>query len=325
MKAIQVRAFGGPEVLELCDVPDLQPGAGQVLVRLKAAGVNPVETYIRSGAYAKLPALPWTPGSDGAGVVESAGAGAEGKFRAGQRVWVAGSASGTYAEAAVCDAGCVFDLPAHVTFEQGAALGIPYATAFRALMQRGGAKAGETVLVHGATGGVGVAVVQFAKAAGLRVLATGGSDEGRKMLGDLGADGIFDHSANDYPDAIRTATDGRGVDVIIEMLANVNLARDLTLLGRSGRVVVVGNRGSIAINPRELMLRDADVRGVMLANTPAQELAECHAAIGRSLAGGRMHPVIGQAFLLDDAADAHRAVLGAGHRGKIVLRVTGNQ
>ena len=321
MKAIQVRAFGGPEVLELCDVPDLQPGPGQVVVRMMAVGVNPVETYIRSGAYAKLPALPWTPGSDGAGVVESVGAGVEGKFMAGQRVWVAGSVSGTYAEAAVCDEGRVFALPEKVTFEQGAALGIPCSTAWRALMQRGGAKAGETVLVHGATGGVGVAVVQFAKAAGMRVLATGGSEDGRKMLAGLGADAIFDHTTSDYAEAIRWATDGKGMDVIIEMLANVNLARDLMLLGPGGRIVVVGSRGNIEINPRDLMLRDADIRGVMLANTPAAELAECHAAIVRGLADGRLAPAIGEVFPLAGAVQAHRAVLGAGHRGKIVLRM----
>jgi NADPH2:quinone reductase len=233
--------------------------------------------------------------------------------------------SGTYAEAAVCDAGKVFALPDNVTFEQGAALGIPCATAWRALMQRGGAKAGETVLVHGATGGVGIATVQFAKAAGLRVLATGGSADGRAMLAGLGADGIFDHRAADYADAIRAATGGKGVDIIIEMLANVNLARDLALLARGGRVVVVGNRGSIEINPRDLMLRDADIRGVMLANTAPAELAECHAAIARSLADGRLNPIIGQVFQLRDAAEAQREVLAAGHRGKIVLNTAEHQ
>jgi NADPH2:quinone reductase len=253
--------------------------------------------------------------------VEKVGAGAEGKFRPRQRVWVAASVSGTYAEAAVCDAGKVFALPDAVTFEQGAALGIPYATAFRALMQRGGAKTGETVLVHGATGGVGVATVQFAKLAGLRVLATGGSDEGRELLAGLGADAIFDHGTPDYPDAIREATGGKGADVIVEMLANVNLARDLAMLGRGGRVVVVGSRGAIEINPRELMLRDADIRGVMLANASAVDLAECHAAITRGLADGKLAPIVGQTFPLADAARAHHSVLAAGHRGKIVLRM----
>jgi NADPH2:quinone reductase len=321
MKAIRVRAFGGPEVLELCDVPDPAPGPGQVLVRLAAAGVNPVETYIRSGAYAKLPPLPWTPGSDGAGVVEKSGSGVGPQFQRGQRVWVASSVSGTYAEATVCDAGSVFPLPDRVTFAQGAALGIPCATAWRALMQRGDAKAGETVLVHGATGGVGVAAVQLAKAAGLRVLATGGTDEGRKMLAEIGADVIFDHSAAGYEDAIRTATDGKGVDLILEMLANVNLARDLALLARTGRVVVVGSRGSLEINPREIMLRDADIRGVMLANTPAPALAECHAAIARHLANGTLSPIVGRTFALAEAAEAHRAVMASGHVGKVVLQI----
>lgn len=321
MKAICVRAFGGPEVLELCDVPVPQAGPGQVIVRLMAAGVNPVETYIRSGAYAKLPALPWTPGSDGAGVVENAGAGVKSRLQPGHRVWVAGSLSGTYAERAVCDAGSVFALPEHVTFAQGAALAIPCSTAWRALMQRGAAKAVETVLVHGATGGVGGAAVQFAKAAGLRVLATGGSAAGREMLARLGADVIFDHSVPGYEDAIRAATDGKGADVILEMLANVNLARDLTLLGRGGRVVVIGSRGSIEVNPRELMLRDADVRGVMLGNTPALELAECHEAIARHLADGSLRPIIGRAFPLAEAAEAHRAVMAPGHAGKIILHI----
>jgi NADPH2:quinone reductase len=320
MTAIRISAFGGPEVLQLADVPDPEAGAGQVVVRIFAAGVNPVETYIRAGTYAKLPPLPCGIGLDGAGVVESVGEGPGARFRPGERVWVAGSVSGTYAELAVCEAARVHPLPENVTFEQGAALGIPYSTAYRALFQRGGAKAGETVLVHGATGGVGVAAVQFAKATGLRVLATGGSEAGRTMLAGIGADATFDHTAPDYADAIREATGGKGVDVIIEMLANVNLARDLGLLGRGGRVIVVGNRGSIEINPRDLMLRDADVRGVMVSNTPPAELAECHEAIGTGLANGTLRAVIGPAFALADAADAHRAVMAPGHRGKVILR-----
>jgi NADPH2:quinone reductase len=324
MKAIIVRAFGGPEVLELCDMPELRPGPGEVLVQVMAAGVNPVETYIRSGAYAKLPELPFTPGSDGAGVVMKVGGGVESRLRPGQRVWVTGRGSGTYAEAALCETGGVFALPDDVTFEQGAALGIPYSTAFRALFQRGSAKAGETVLVHGATGGVGVAAVQFAKAAGLRVLATGGSEDGRRLLTALGADAVFDHTSADCADAVRSATDRKGADMILEMLANVNLARDLPLLAANGRVLVIGSRGSIEINPRDLMLRDADIRGVMLANTPPAELAECHAALSAALAAGEIRPVIGKALPLAQAAEAHRVILGHGHCGKVVLQ-TGSQ
>ena len=186
MKAIRMKAFGGPEVLELSDEPNLVPGPGQVLVRLMAAGVNPVETYIRAGTYAKLPPLPYTPGSDGAGVVESVGAGVDARLQPGQRVWVAGSVSGTYAEQTVCVAGRVFALPDHVTFEQGAALGIPYSTAYRALFQRGGAKSGETVLVHGATGGVGRGgdpVRKGGRAAGLRDRRQRGRAEDARRAG----------------------------------------------------------------------------------------------------------------------------------------------
>lgn len=319
MKAILVRAFGGPEVLEFADVPNLHPAAGQILVRIASAGVNPVETYIRAGAYAKLPRLPFTPGSDGAGVVESVGPRVNSPIQYGQRVWVHGSVTGTYAEHALCDASRVFPLPDHVSFEQGAALGIPGSTAWRALMQRGGARKGETVLIHGATGGVGVAALQFAKEAGLRVLATGGSEPGRRLLTELGADEVFDHGAADAAESIRACTGGQGVDLIIEMLANANLARDLTMLGSGGRVVVVGNRGSIEINPRELMLRDADIRGVMLSNTPPPELAECHSAIARSLAAGHLRPVVGRTFKLREAAEAHQAVLTPPHLGKVVL------
>lgn len=318
MKAIRVSKFGGPEVLEWCDMPDPVPGAGQVVVRIQAAGVNPVETYIRSGAYAKLPALPWTPGTDGAGIVEKVGENG-GDLQPGQRVWVAGSVTGTYAERAVCGIASVFPLPETVSFGQGAALGIPAATAYRALMQRGGAKRGETVLIHGATGGVGTAAVQFAKSAGLTILATGGTTEGLAMLEALGANAVFDHSAPDYAEEIRSATGGEGVDLILEMLANVNLARDLTLLKREGRVVVVGSRGPIEISPRELMVRDADIRGMILGNASLAELAECHRAIAETLGAQSLTPIVGARFPLARAADSHREVMEDGHRGKVIL------
>ena len=319
MKAICVRAFGGPEVLELATVPDPQPGPGQVLVRLMAAGVNPVETYIRSGSYGRLPDLPYTPGSDGAGVISAVGADVPAHLQIGERVWVAGSLSGTYAEAALCQAGRVFHLPEQVSFAEGAALGIPYTTAYRALFQRGGAKPNETVLVHGATGGVGLAAVQFARAAGMRVLATGGTESGRAMLREQGATEIFDHTAGTSAGDILKATGGHGVDLIVEMLANENLSRDLTMLAPSGRIVVVGSRGPVELNPRDAMIREADIRGVLLLNASASDLLECQTAIGAGLETGALAPVIGREFKLDDAGQAHEAVMAAGHRGKVIL------
>ena len=323
MKAIRVHSFGEPEVLQLATVPEPTPGPGQVVVRLMAAGVNPVDTYVRSGKYGRLPDLPYTPGADGAGVIFAVGPEVPSQLQAGLRVWVAGSLTGTYAEAALCDAGQVFPLPERVSFAQGAALGIPYTTAYRALFQRGEAKPGETVLVHGATGGVGVAAVQFARAAGLRVLATGGSEAGRRMLLAQGVSCVFDHATPDYMAAILDATDGRGVDLVIEMLANLNLAKDLTVLARCGRIVVVGSRGAIELTPRDLMVREADVRGMVLANAPLPELARCHAAISAALEAGFANPMLGNMFALAETAAAHRAILAPGHAGKVVIRTDG--
>src|SRR6201990_23565 len=149
MKAIQVHEFGGPELLKLDEIPTPKPEAGQVLVKVHAAGVNPYDTYMRSGTYAIKPPLPYTPGSDAAGVVEAVGDGVK-KVKAGDRVYTAKTISGAYAEFTLTEESQVEKLPANITFEQGAAVWVPYGTAFHALKQEAFAKAGETVLVHGA-------------------------------------------------------------------------------------------------------------------------------------------------------------------------------
>ena len=318
MNAIRVKKFGGPEVLILEEVPTLQPGAPQVLVRMHAIGINPVETYIRAGTYARLPELPYTPGNDGAGVVEQVGAGVS-EFKPGDRVYTAGSISGTYAEFALRKEDQLHPLPPNVSFAQGAAIGTPYATAYRGLLQRGEAKPGETVLVHGASGGVGIAAVQLARTHGLRVFGTAGSDEGLKLARQQGAHEVFDHRAPDHFDDIMKTTGGHGVDMIVELLANVNLGKDLTIVAKGGRVVIIGSRGPVEINPRDTMQRDADVRGLVLPNTPPAELASIHAALVASLENGTLRPVIGKEFPLGDAAQAHRAVMEPGALGKIVL------
>jgi NADPH2:quinone reductase len=318
MKAMRVHEFGGPEVLRLEEVATPKPGRGEVLVRIHAAGVNPVETYIRAGKYARLPELPYTPGNDGAGVVEQVGADVS-EFKPGDRVYTGASLSGTYAEFALCKKEQVHPLPANVSFAQGAAIGTPYATAYRGLFQRADAKPGETVLVHGASGGVGTAAVQLARANGLHVLGTAGSDEGRKLAREQGAHEVFDHRAPDHFEQIMKSTGGRGVDVIVELLANVNLGKDLTILAKSGRVVIIGSRGPVEINPRDTMQRDADVRGMILPNTPPAELASIHAALVAGLENGTLRPVIGKEFPLAETAQAHRAVMEPDAMGKIVL------
>jgi len=322
MKAIRVHKFGGPEVLQLEEVPDPKPGEGQVLVRIHAVGVNPVETYVRSGAYAALPTLPYIPGGDGAGVVKALGPGVT-ELKVGDRVYLTGTAgermTGAYAELAVCQVGQLKPLAPAVSFAQGAAVNVPYATAYRGLFHKARAIPGETVLVHGASGGVGVAAVQLANAAGLTVIGTAGTERGRRLVREQGAHHVLDHTAPDYLAEVGRLTGGRGADVIIENLANVNLQKDLDVVARYGRIVVIGNRGTIEINPRGTMAKDAAILGLSLPNATPDELASIHAALIAGLANGTLRPVVGRELPLKDAAAAHTAVLEPGAYGKIVL------
>jgi len=318
MKAIRVHEFGGPEVMKLEEVPDLTAGRGQVTVRVKAVGVNPVDTYIRSGVYAVKPPLPYTPGMDAAGTVEAVGEGVE-SVQVGERVYVAGTLRGAYAEQALCDASQVHPLPEQVSFAQGAGINIPYATAYRALYHRAHGQPGETILVHGASGAVGIAAVQMARAGGLTVIGTAGTEKGRKLVLQQGAHCVVDHRKESYGEEIMALTKGRGVDVILEMLANVNLARDLTLLALRGRVVVIGNRGSIEINPRATMQRDLSILGFTLMNATKEELVSIHAALVAGLESGTLNPVVGREMPLAEAPRAHREVMEPGAYGKIVL------
>ena len=320
MKAIVVSEFGEPEVLQLQDVPDLVPGEGEVVVQIRAAGVNPVETYRRAGTppYNAGP-MPYTPGTDGAGEVVALGAGVS-KWKIGDRVYVyAPKGSGTYAQMTRCDQNEIYALPDSVTFEQGAALGVPYATAHRALFGKAGAKSGEFVFIHGATGGVGTAAIQLALAAGCKVGGSAGSAEGEQWLESLGVRYTTNHNAPDYMSDVLGMTCGRGSDVILEMRADVNLSRDPEVLAPFGRIVVIGNRGKAEVDPRAWMSRDASIFGMTLFNVSPPQLQEIHADLGEGLRSGALKPLIGATFSLEDAAKAHVAIMESGARGKIVL------
>ena len=317
MRAIVVREFGGPEVMKLEDVPVPAPGPGQLLVRVKAVGVNPVDGYIRSGTYARKPTLPYTPGTDVAGTVEQVGAGVS-RFAAGARVY-AHNAVGGYAELALCEEWQAHPLPERIAFAQGAALGVPYATAWRALFIRGRARAGETVLVHGASGGVGIAAVQIARAHGMEVIGTAGTPDGVALARAQGAHHVLNHREADYLAQVRPLTGGRGVDVVLEMLANVNLDKDLELLARNGRVIVIGSRGRVEIDPRKTMGVDGAILGMTLFNADRAEFHEIHSGLVAGLANGTLTPVVGREMPLADAAASHAAVLEPGALGKLVL------
>jgi NADPH:quinone reductase len=309
MLAVRVHGFGDPEVLGVEELPTPEPVEGEVVVRVQAAGVNPVDTYVRAGLYSELPALPYTPGSDGAGVRTDSGA----------RVYVSGSLSGTYAEYALCREEDVRVLPDDLSYAQGAALGIPYVTAFRALYQRAAARKGERVLIHGASGGVGLAAVQFALADGLDVTGTAGSEAGSDLVAAQGAVRVLDHRDPEHLAAAMELAGGRGFDLIVEFLASANLGADLKALAPRGRVVVVGSRGSVAVDPRDLMNAEGAVLGMRMPNATTNEMIAAHTAVGTGLKEGWLRPVVGRELPLAEAPRAHRLLVERPSLGKLVL------
>jgi len=318
MKAIRVSQFGGPDVLKLEEVLTPRPDTGQVLVRVRAAGVNPYDTYMRNGTYAIKPPLPYTPGSDAGGTIEAVGNGVT-QVKPGDRVYTANTVTGAYAEYALALESQVHPLPAKVTFAQGAGVWVPYGTAYHALLQATRARSGETVLVHGASGGVGIAAVQLARAMGLTVFGTAGTEKGLELAKREGAHRVFDHSKPGYQEQIIKATDGRGVDLILEMLANKNLGQDLKLLATHGRVIVIGSRGDVTLTPRDLMARRASIHAFTLWGITEAEAKEIHAAIVAGLENGTLRPVVGKELPLAEAPRAHKEVMEPGAFGKIVL------
>jgi len=321
MKAIRAHEFGGPEVLRYDDIPEPTPGAGQVRVRLHAAGVNPFDTYMLSGTYAIKPPLPYSPGADGAGVVEAVGDGVTG-VAVGERVYTGGTADhqsyGAYRQVVLCTPSQVHPLPARVSFAEGAAVNVPALTAHVAL-ERATPRGGDVVLVHGASGSVGLAAVQLARAAGLTVIGTASTDDGLALVAAEGAHHVVNHAEAGHVERIQALANGRGPDVVLEMLANVNLDHDLTMLAPRGRIVVIGNRGRIEIDPRKIMAKHAVVTGLALWGLTTEEVQRGHEALGQALASGALRPVVGTELPLAEAAEAHRRVMTPGARGKIVL------
>ena len=317
MKALVVREFGGPEVMKIEDVPAPTAGPGQILIRVRAIGVNPVDTYIRSGMYARKPTLPYTPHADIGGTVDSAGDGVT-KVQPGDRVY-AYMVEGGGAELARVEEWQVQRLPDRATFAQGAAVGVPYATAWRALFLKTHARPGETVLVHGASGAVGIAAVQLARAHGMRVIGTAGTGEGLRLVREQGAHEVLNHREPDYLTQIPGLTGGRGADVILEMMANVNLDRDLDVLATHGRIMVIGNRGRVEIDPRKMMGKDGTMLGMTLFNTTREEFREIHAGLVAGLENGTLTPVVRKELTLEQAPQAHVEVMQPGAFGKIVL------
>lgn len=325
MRAIRVNNFGGPQVLQLSEnVPIPKVEQRKVLVRVKAAGVNPVDTYIREGAFAYTYPLPFTPGKDGAGVVEEVGEGVS-NVKRGERVFFSNrdmkNTHGSYAQYSLVSDTDVWRLPERMSFEKGAALGIPYFTAYRAIVLKAKAQASHRLLVHGASGSVGTASVQIAKhLVGCQVAGTAGTSYGMELVKSLGAEFTACHKQRDYLPKIMEWTEGQGLDVVIEMLANVNLDNDLTLLRKNGVVIVVGNRGSTKIDARHMMGKETSIIGAaMFASTPEEWQATAEAVI-KGVEDGWLDPVMDRTYPLADAKAAHHDIINSkGAKGRLVI------
>ena len=322
MRAIRAHSFGGPEVLQLEQVDDPVPGPGELVIDVRAAGINPADTYMRNGTYAIVPTLPYIPGGDAGGVVSAVGADVR-QFSVGDPVIVGTALSfdltGCYAEKVKRKASEVLPLPSGVSFAAAAAFGVSYTTAHYSLFERGGAHSGETVFIHGASGSVGTSAIQLAKRAGLKVIGSAGTAKGMELIVREGADQAVDHTKNGYLDEVKRFTSGKGPELILEMLANINLAADMDLVAKYGRIIVIGNRGEITINPRVAMMKELDIRGIALWNATPEQVKPMMQDILAGVAEGAIRPIIGREMPLAAAAAAHVAVLQPGSYGKIVV------
>lgn len=325
MKAVQIQKFGGPEVLEIVDIKEPELNTDEIKIKLYSAGINPNERYTISGNYGYfVPELPYVPGFDGAGVVEEIGENVE-SFQKGDRVFLnaftAKRNTGTYAEKVVVSQDVVHRLPDNISFNQGAALGIPAFAAYRALIQRAEVKAGETVLIHGASGAVGTLITQMAKAIGAIVIGTSSTKKGQELIKENGADYSTNHVTEDNIDEIKELTDGKGPDIIIEMLANKNLAVDMKMISDFGRIVIVGSRDTIKVDPRMLMTNQATVTGLSITNPSHEELNEIIAGVTAMLDTGALSPMIGKKYTLEEATRAHEELKNSSGAGRFIFEI----
>ncbi|KAK7108828.1 quinone oxidoreductase-like [Littorina saxatilis] len=322
MKAARIHKYGGPDEVKLdTNVPKPAVGDTQVLIKAATAGVNPVDVITISGNFIFKPPLPWIPGWDAAGVVEDVGAKVT-RLKKGERVFCAGNVSGAFAQYVVAEEKQTGRLGPKLTFAEGSGLGVPYYTAFKAAMHAARVKAGESILIHGASGAVGMAAVQLCKAMGVHVLGTAGTDTGLTLVKDNGADLAFNHSEKRYEDKIMAATGGGGVDVILEMVGNVNLSRDLQLIAKKGRIVIIGGVGETKIDPGVFLFKMPVVTGVNLPNTSEAEWWEMTAAIEAGIRLGWVRPVVAKEYPLSQAAQALTDIMAnRNNPGNLILNI----
>jgi NADPH:quinone reductase len=319
VKAIQVQKLGGPEVLELTDLPVPEPKAGQVRLRVQAVGLNFADILNVNGEYLTRARTPFVPGMEMAGVIDALGEGVTG-LEVGQLVAALGP--GAFAEYAVVHAAAVFPIPANLKAREAAALPVSYYTAYFALRTLGQAKTGETVLIEAGAGALGTATIQLAKEMGLKVITLASSEEKLELTRSLGADHAF-LNTGDYRNLVLEATGGKGVDIMCSIVGGPGFQDRLTMMASQGRVMVIGNasRESANLTPTALMTKNLSVIGVWLTPlvSDAAAMLEASQFIGPLIASGKVKPIVGRTFKLEDAGEAFTFMLSRQNTGKVVI------
>jgi putative PIG3 family NAD(P)H quinone oxidoreductase len=324
MRCIEIRSFGGPEVLQLAERPDPEPGEGEVLIDVAAAGVNRPDVMQRKGGYPPPPGASDIPGLEISGIISRVGLGVS-MDRLGQPV-CALIAGGGYATRAVAPADLCLPVPAGVTLESAAGLPETVFTVWHNVFERGRLAAGETALVHGGSSGIGTTAIQLAAARGARVIVTAGSDDKCTACLELGAWRAINYRSTDFVEAVREMTGGRGVDMVLDMVGGSYVPRNVSVLATEGRLVQIALMEGQAVSTvdfRRVLTRRLTLTGSTLRPRTVSEKA----AIGRGvltevwplLAAGRVRPIIHRTFPLEEAAAAHGMMESSRHIGKILL------
>jgi NADPH:quinone reductase len=322
MKAIVVEEFGGPEVLKLAEVERPEPGEGEVSIRVRSAGINYADTMRRKNEYLKKQSVPFTPGSEVAGTVESVGGGVS-NVSDGDEVVVLGN-DGGYAEYAVAPANTIIPIPEGLGFDEAAAIPLQGLTAYHLIKTTGRMREGESIVVHAAAGGVGYLAVQMAKLMGAsNVIAIASNKEKLNLAKDLGADVLVDYTEDDWPETVKTATGGNGADVILEMVGGDFPEKNLSCLAPFGRMVVFGAASGepSSIGLFNLMRKQQTVSGFFLPWILADQslLASSMGEILSWLSSGDLELNVGGRYPLQKAAEAHADLEGRRTTGKLVL------
>ena len=322
MKAVRVHEFGGPDVLKLDDVPQPAPGPGEILVQVRGAGINPYEAYQREGRYPNLPPRPFILGGEGAGDVVAVGEGVT-TWKVGDKVW--GNLKGSHAEYALASASLVYPKPDRLDYHEAAGLTTAWVTSVLGLVTLAGMQRGDTVLIHGAAGGVGSAAVQLAHAWGGRVIGTVGSEAKAQVARELGADVVVNYSQQDVETAVREAAP-QGVNIVFDGVGGPVFMPSVRNMAAGGRYVLYGGHGgrTITFEAPEFYRRNLTMIGFSANSSP--RVGEARAVVRDRLAplfaDGSLRGVVARVFPLAEAAAAYRYLDSREAQGKVVLDPT---